>query len=266
MNAAVLLVAVAATASQIANPIQKEIIKTDATLQPADVVSVLAAARAAIAGRTLRLLHADDDRGLVLMEVTVGADGRPRFIRRDISYDSGTVGAFVAGGGNPVTTYVHVDATLVTEFTGRPVRGCDGTPRDGELIVDYTNEGRGWTAAAKSHPAPGDLPAVFDMLTGAVTATSGTRAQVGARPARGLVAPWTPPAARSAAPMLIGDPLPNIRRDALPSKPASQTLWIDVDSLLPLQWNAEPLALRFDYDGTSVIARPDGVTPPDCVR
>jgi hypothetical protein len=265
MTPALLLVVLAVIANPTAAPIQKEIVKTDAALQSSDVASVLAAARAAIAGRTLRVLHADDGRGRVLMEIAVGADGRPRFIRRNLSYEGGFVGGMPAGAAEPVQTSFRVDAVVVTEFTGRPARGCDGTPRDGELIVDYTNEGRGWTAAATNHPAAGDPTGIFDILTGVATSVSGALSQIGDRPARAFVAPWTPPAARSAAPLSIGDPLPDIRRNP-PPRASSQTLWIDVDTLRPLQWNAATLALRLDYDPALVIARPDGVTPPDCVR
>jgi len=42
-------------------------------------------------------------------------------------------------------------------------------------------------------------------------------------------------------------------------------LRIDVDSLLPLQWETPADAFAFRYDPAIAIERPAGVTPPDCV-
>jgi len=92
----------------------------------------------------------------------------------------------------------------------------------------------------------------------------GQRGFVGSRLARALVAPWTPPPGHEEPPIVIGDPFPNVRGN--PRRRAqTQTLWIDVESLLPLQWETPVDALAFRYDPTIAITRPDEILPPACV-
>jgi hypothetical protein len=211
----------------------------------------------------------------------MGANGRPTFIRMKMSYQAGFVGG-TAGGAAPSSRTWTVEAVHVTEFTGRGARPCSGTVPAGELIVEYRNEGSGWTASAQSRPYPGYPIEVFDILAGVLPADSGDVEQLGDRTARALVVPWTPstPDAKSKPEVLIGDPLPNVRREtSATARTGFLRLWIDVDSLLPLRWErfiaadaargipAKPdYAFSFRYDPTIAIARPDGVTPPDCVR
>ena len=65
--------------------------------------------------------------------------------------------------------------------------------------------------------------------------------------------------------MVFGDPFPNVRGIPPPRVETVQKLWIDVDSLLPLQWETPVDAVRFRCDPTIVIARPYGIVPPACV-
>lgn len=241
---------------------------------------ILAGANRQIAGSAFRWsTDYDDRRGQRgSFEVVIGANSRPRFIRTQLSYDAG----FVTGGtgGEPVSSHWHVDADDIVEFTGRPVRACGGAARPGELIVEYTNEGGGWTAAARAHPKPRYPHEIFDILEGAVRVESGDVQRIGDRAARAFLAPWTLPtaAAQSTGPEAItGDPLPNVPRDTR-VEPARQALWIDVDSLRPVRWEAFRDSSRgaaaaqrfhrltFDYDATLTIDRPAGISVPDCVR
>jgi hypothetical protein len=106
----------------------------------------------------------------------------------------------------------------------------------------------------------------FDIVTGTLPASISERGYVGDRIARALIARWTPPPdGHAQPPVVIGDPFPNVRGN--PPRPAATTqkLWIDVDSLLPLQWETPVDAFAFRYDPTITITRPDGITPPSCV-
>jgi hypothetical protein len=110
---------------------------------------------------------------------------------------------------------------------------------------------------------------------------SGDVQRIGDCVARAFLAPWKPrtQSPQSAQPeTIVGDPLPNVARDLGAVGPASQALSIGVDSLRPLRWKAFPDASRnaasaaqrfhrftFDYDPTSTIGRPAGISTRDCV-
>ena len=75
---------------------------------------------------------------------------------------------------------------------------------------------------------------------------------------------------------MIGDPVPNVPRDTVAAPLGAQTLWIDVESVMPVRWEAfagdagraaaPSHRLTFDYDDSLTIERPAGVNTPDCVR
>jgi hypothetical protein len=80
------------------------------------------------------------------------------------------------------------------------------------------------------------------------------------------VSPFEP---RAQPPMIIGDPIPNVRGDRAPIE-SLQSLWIDTESLLPLRWEVNRRGERthgLDFTYVPIdLQPPAGVQPPDCIR
>ena len=135
-------------------------------------------------------------------------------------------------------------------------RRCNGTAAEGELVIEYRNENeQGWTAKARTRTTMEFAASVFDMLTGVVTVEDGAVNTIGDRQARAFVAPWKPPAGSQPG----GPRVPNL----------TQSLWIDVETLLPLRWEvsaptAPGYGVSFTYQALDIRA-PDGVAAPQCV-
>jgi hypothetical protein len=243
-------VTAAALAAQTLNPSPRAVIGLSRSLVQAEVAQVLAAARAAMAGRTLRMSYQPGGPG---PELLMDADGRPHVVRAVSGYTSWSGWA---SNGSTGTREQHVDVTEVTEFTRREAQRCDGSAAGGELVVEYRNENeKGWTAKARVRTAREFASTIFDMLTGAAVVESGARQSIENRDARAFVAPWTlPPGAMAGGPLPAG---------------VTQTLWIDVESLLPLRWDLGPrdraaYRLLFNYEALD-IRPPDGVAAPQCI-
>lgn len=252
--------------AQTLNPSPREIVKTTRALAPAEIAVVLAAAREAVAGRAFKLSYVPGGMG---PEVVIRADGRPRFERAVSGYNvtGGSASSSTTNGTTTTSTTTeqrHVDLTEFTHFTGETARACNGSPLSGELVVAYKNEGKGWTATARLPTAHEFAAPLFDILAGVIPVESGGVKDIGGRAARAFVAPWKPPAD------VIGSTLP-------PN--TTQALWIDTDSLLPVRWGISIPAmpdrgmpaipdygLSFTYDATIVLAPPDEVQPPTCIR
>ena len=247
---AVLAVIVAAqptVESQVLNPSAREILNTARTLLPAEIAVVLGAVRDAVAGKTLRLTYVPNGPG---PEVLMGNNGRPRFVRA------------VSGHFDPNG---HVDVVAFTDYTGQSATTCEGTSLSEELVIEYehkSTEGR-WTAKARRRERIEPLAPVFELLTGRVSVESGSRRSFEDRVGRALVAPWKPPDGAQTA-----EPIP---------RGATQSLWIDVASLLPLRWSISIPAmpgrglfpeygLSFTYDSSLDLRPPDIKLPSDCVR
>lgn len=240
---------------------QKEVVKTDRPLLPAEIAIVLASAREAVAFRTVRLSFAPDGPG---PDIVFGPGGSRRMLRTT----SGTTGGIVNSDGSRATWQTMVET--IVDYTGRPARTCDGTEGRGQLVVEYTNtNGAGWKARARSETDHEIAAPILDMLSGALTVESGELRTFGDRRARAIVAAWP---GSSGAPMrerVTGDPLPNVAGP--PESPrGSQTLWIDVETHLPIRWTvsvpgAPPYSLIFTYDTSPEPRIPDGLAAPDCV-
>jgi hypothetical protein len=268
-----------AALAQTPAPSARDLLAAARPLSRAQIAGILAASRQALAGKAYRWsTELDDERGRAgATEVVMASNGRPQFIRIRMTYEAGIVWGS-AGSGEQTSRRWQVNAVTVTEFTGRPARACGATPAAGELIVEYRNEGTGWTASANTRPYPGYPSGVFDILAGVLSVESGDVQQIGDRTARAFVAPWTPPPAAAQLEIVTGDPLPNVRRDPVAGTAGLRVLWIDAESLLPLRWEsmyaatspaAAPkpyIAYSFRYDPALTIDRPDGIAPPDCVR
>jgi hypothetical protein len=267
MKGALLVAAAAVAVGQSAGARLAAALRDPRPLTPAQIAATMSASRAAFAGKAFRwTTDLDDANGRAgATEVLVGADGRPRFLRMNLAYEAGFVGG-ITGRGEPTVTHRQVEARIVIEFTRQRARACGSSQSAGELIVEYRNDGGGWTAAALPAPHPGFPAGVFEILGGTLPVSSGSLAEIGNRRGRAFVGAWTPLHGPSAEPpLIIGDPLPNVRRQLSPVTP-SQTLWIDVESLLPLRWETSGgHQYSFGYDPTLTIAAPAGVTPPDCV-
>ena len=111
----------------------------------------------------------------------------------------------------------------------------------------------------------------FEMLQGDGPIASGERRRISGRSARALISPWTPPTLTFVEPpLLTGDPIPNAVGKPAPND-AVQSLWIDIESLLPLRWEASEsgwlLALRYDFSYQAIDLRsPADVDSPECFR
>lgn len=237
--------------AQTLNPSVRTIVAQSRPLTQAEVAQVVGAASDAIAGRTFRLSYQPGGPG---PEVLMAANGRPRFVRTVSGYTSWS-GASRDGTTTTSREY-HANVREVTEFTGRPARRCDRSAADGELVIEYRNEDeRGWTAKARTR-TPTELAApVFDILTGVVAVENGAMKTIGDRQGRAFVAPWKPPAGSQPGGPLV----PNL----------TQSLWVDVETLLPLRWEVSaPTAPGYGVSFTDEpldIRAPDGVAAPQCI-
>ena len=271
MKAAALLVALPALLSQPPSP--QSLVEAERALTIAENATVLNGSRRALAAKTFRLSSVSGDQGT---EVLMGSAGQPKLIRTTSAIIGGIVSGIVPGSSTPPTeTRWREDIVHISEYTGRPARHCDGSAEQGEMVIDYMlrSAARAWTATARRRDARdgwyGFAPA-FEMLRGAMAVTSGERRRLGDRWARAFVAPWAPPPDRSAeAPVLTGDPMPNVAGEPRPNN-AIQSLWIDIESLLPLRFEVSRRGLLtdgFDFTYEPIDLRPPaGIDVPQCIQ
>ncbi len=207
----------------------------------------------------------------------MGPAGQPKIVRMSYGIEGGTVSGAVSGSATPAETHWHDNIVSVIDYTGRPARRCDGSVGPDMLAIEYTFRGstQAWTTTTRSQDArqvggPGFAP-VFEMLRGAVPLTNGERRRIGDRWARAFVSQWAPPADdfRAQAPMLTGDPMPNVKGEPTTTRDATESLWIDTESLLPLRWEASAsgtLTHGFDFTYESIdLRRPAGIDAPQCI-
>jgi hypothetical protein len=274
--------AVSAACAQKRGPSVPEVVKVARRLTPDETARVLVAVRRAIAGKHGRLASATDDAaGRPGMEFTVAPNGRLQFLRWSGGISGGT---FKADG---TTTTWSRDVTTIMHLTGRPVRGCDGAPRAGQLVVEYRNEGDGWFTTARAQVYPASPTPLDDFLAGDLLVDSGELQMIGARAARVFVAQWAAPATTGDASANTAQG-PEYRSDDggrtwTKAPPANtprltQSLWVDSESLLPLRWAVTTVAdpehgvparpynvFSIRYDGAGDLQPPPGATPPSCV-
>ena len=273
VTATAVLVMMPAVFAQTFNLSARQLLNVERSLTTTAIAAVLGASRQALTGKTFRVSSAPRGRG---PEVLMGPGGRPKIVRTTY----GIAGGFVSGTPGTASSTErrwHEDIVSILDYTGRPARRCDGSAEQGEMVID--NERRGtanvWTATARRRAerdlgAPGLAPAL-EMLRGAAPLASGDRRQMGDRWARAFVSPWTapPPDPRSQAPLLTGDPLPNVAGDPV-ANDATQSLWIDTASLLPLRWEVSRqgrVTSGVDITYESMNLRPPvGVDAPACIR
>jgi len=253
LRAAILLLVASSVlgAGQTLNPPARTTVAQSRVLTEAEIAQLLAAARGALAGRTFRLSYQPGGPG---PEILMAVDGRPRFVRTVSGYTSWS--GITSSGAPSTTREYRADVQEVIEYTRQAARRCDGSTIGGELVIEYRNENElGWNAKARAHTTMELAAPIFDMLTGATPSRDDGIKKLGDRSARALSAPWAPPAGA-----LPGGPLPpNLR----------QTLWIDIETLLPPRWEVGApttpgYGMSFTYE-TLDIRAPDGVAAPQCV-
>jgi hypothetical protein len=248
---------------QVLNAPARDILNTARMLQPAEIAIVLAAAREAISGKTLRLSYVPNGPG---PEVLMGTNGRPRFVRAVSGY--GVDGVLNGNGSRtPSQQSSYVEVVTFTEYTSRFARKCDGTSLNDELVLEYEHKSTDaqWTVKARTRMLLEPLSPAFDILSGDAPAEGGSQRTFEDRVGRALVAPWKLPAGAES-----GGPLP---------AGARQALWIDIVSMLPLRWSisvpvtpdrgspaVSEVGLSFAYEPSLDLQLPDVTLSNDCVR
>jgi len=245
--------------AQDIRPRPEDLLKVARPLRVDEIAWVLTGVRAALAGRAVHIGAAPDGPG---PDILFGVEGRPHIVRTT----GGIEGGITSSNGVSMTWHTTVDA--IDAYTGTPARACDGAALDGELVVRYRSENHnGWKATARAARGIPPVSRALVMLSPLPEMESGGMKTFGERKARALVAPWTPPRPddRAQPSIVIGDPFPNVHGIPPPRAETVQKLWIDVDSLLPLEWETPVDGLAFHYDPTIAIAPPEGIVPPTCV-
>jgi hypothetical protein len=158
----------------------------------------------------------------------------------------------------------HVNVSSFTHYTGTVARGCDGTTRSSELVIEFENNGHGWKPTARTRGDSEVNGSAFDILAGRTPATSGDGRDFRGRPARAFVAPFVLPEGSTGGP---------------PSGTV-QALWVDVVTLLPVQWTLmlppmpefqgrglPQFGVAFTYPEPSSVdlQPPQGIEAPRCI-
>jgi hypothetical protein len=232
----------------------RQLVRVARPLEPAEINALLGASRDALAQMTFTLTYLGREDGL---QILMREDGWPRLVRSEGRVEAGIATSTPNGA---VTTTDSSDYFVhIVDYTGAPARGCDVSAVSGELAITYTHTGtaNAWTAHAGTTDRGAGVPIcnpVFDVLTGGVPAVSGETTQIDGRTVRGFSAPFSCP------PNTYG-------LDG--SAQASQTLFIDVDSLLPVRWQVtagrnvtDTRVLTYTPLG---LRAPDGVAAPRCI-
>jgi hypothetical protein len=232
----------------------RELARLSVPLQPTQIGVILKGSREAIADRTFTLSFPDRDEG---PQILMRGDGRPARMRTVYGISGGTVGADGSG------TQWHDDFVDVVDYTGAPAIRCDGSAIAGELVITYQHRAstNAWTTAAATtavdwNGAPVQIgEPIFGILSGTTPVSSASVPQTrGGHLARAFTAPFVGLAGRG-----LGD------------SPASamQSLWIDVDSLLPVMWEVSvgsgpSYELVFNYNPLD-LSPPEAIEPPHCI-
>jgi hypothetical protein len=249
----------------------RELLALARPLTPTEIATILDAARAALAGKTLRLSWMGTARG---PEVLMGSQGQPKILRYHGGIIGGTVGGITADGSPsaPPTTW-REDVTTIIDYTGRLARDCNGAAESREMVIEYElrSSRPTWTVRARRLDARDrsvGIAPVLEMLRGGGGVASDEHKQIGNRRARAFVSAWTPPPDSSAPVARTGDPIPNVVGQPAPND-FIQALWIDTESLLPLRWEVSKRSISthgFDFQYELIDLRPPaGVEAPKCI-
>lgn len=236
----------------------RDLLKLQRRWSGAEVRRVVGGIHEALAGKTFRLV----DKFHRELEVLMGRDGLPRMVRIR-GQGERVIGG--VGGETGTTRGFRLPDVFVSvfEYSRAPARRCSGGPAANGMVIEYLlNLTTGVRQVTAREPGARDaaMARPLEMLRAPDTLASGGSRRIGSRNARALV---------STLPMpdnvvLTGDPAP----DPAEFVPI-QSLWIDVDSLLPLrgevhQRQAMVYAIDFVYDQFD-LQRPPGFEIPMCI-
>jgi hypothetical protein len=273
MKTVALLAVAAALLPQALPPSPRELLIAERPLTAREIASVLAASRAALADKTIRVSSLSGNR---VAEIRMGPAARPMIVRTTGGVEGGIVSGTISRDSRAqAKSFWHDGITRIIDYTGRQARSCDGSFEPGQVVVVYEQRAstREWTATARRRDARDALgvSGAFAMLDDMRTMTGGERRLIAGRQARAFLSPWIPPTPDrfGGGPLRTGDPAPNVAGDPA-SHDATQSLWIDTASLLPVRWersdNGVPVE-QLDFTLVPIDLRaPTGVVPPDCVR
>jgi hypothetical protein len=213
-------------AIQAASPPPRQLARVSRPLQPAEIAVILGAARQAMADKTFTLSFPGRVEG---PEVLMRQNGR--LTRMRMSY--GIAGGTVSSDGN--RNKWHDDFIDVIDYTGAPARRCDGTAAGGELVITYEHRAstdkftaRTATTGVDWQGSPVEVGGPsFNILSGATLVWSDVVRQTsGGHASRALTAPFSRPPHSARNGYGLGDQ----------PAAATQSLWIDADTLLPVRW------------------------------
>ena len=270
------VVALAAALLPQGSPSPRQLLDLKRPLEAAEISIVLKAVQDAIAGKTFLVSWPGSEYGT---RILMGPGGRPRMVQQGSGMVHGVVRGRVPGATTPPTAQTwHEEIMTILSYVGLPARRCDGSVERGEMVIEYTRRGTGeWRASARTETSrDSGITAALSLVQSAERMATGEHRLVDGRSARAIVAPWvTAPVAtglRAAegAPV-IGDPFPNVAGEPIAGV-ATQSLWIDTVTLLPLRWEVtkpDPATVLqaqvFNYDSFE-LRPPAGVDAPTCIR
>lgn len=217
--------------AQDVNTSARGIVGEKRALSPAAVAQVMDAILAAMAGQTFKVTPLPVGPALE-WEIQMDSRGGPRYLR-------------TARGNGQVS---------FADYTGRPAKTCSGQPIAEELVITYARmPGVPWDVKGRARTDDEPLSDYFALFR--FQLESRTVAQIDGREARAFVAPWR--VRPGDAPELVAQ--------------VKQTLWIDVESLLPLRWEMTRegtptgYGLIFTHRPSLRLRPPEGVAAPECV-
>ena len=157
------------------------------------------------------------------------------------------------------TSWVR-EAGVLRHYTYRPAEYCGGGltgPAGGDLVEEYAERPDGWVTAARAATPIEPTPRLFDVLTGdAELVDAGTRI-VGGAVVRGIQAPWK----------AVRIETPTFRTEGPDIPDTTQTLWIDVETLLPMRYEiAVNIAGIGDYGYNMELTDGPDLRPPATVK
>ena len=279
MRASHFLPVVLMAVAQARDPSPQQLVNAPRALSRAEIVTVLERSQDALTGKTLKLVWIGIGRTGDGPDIKMGPRGGPQIVRWAGVIPGGMVGGVVGTDRKSVpmrATHWRRPYTRIIHFTGRPAVRCGGSATEQELVVEYRRRlpSNGWHATARARVVGelggGGIAPAFEMLQGRRSVGSGEHSRINGRSARAFVSSWTPPPSSSAdPPVRIGDPIPNVAGEPILEE-GLQKLWIDVQSLLPLRWeasieDASPHGFDFVY-GVGAPSPPSDVVAPDCIR
>src|SRR5262249_19114650 len=216
-----LTVAIIATA-QTLMPSGRQLAELSRRLQAAEIAVLLEGVRGAMADKTFTLSLAGREDG---PEVLMRGEGRRARVRT--AY--GMSGGWVSADGSQAEW--HDDFIDVVDHTGVPAKRCDGTAAIGELVITYQYRAstNAWTATAATTGLDfrgirnGVGGPICNILSGSIPIASDIARRSGdGRVLRALTAPFHVPPHSARNGYGLGDP----------PRQATQSLWIDTNSLL----------------------------------